>query len=171
MIPKILDYTDGIITITLEAFLIKELNDIINKFGKEEALPYLAYVHLVTHPESPYINLPEEEISDSITFDITQGIGFFDEEEVLLKPAIERLNSLFDTKTRKYHRSLGIAMDKASLLLRTEELTTGKDGNLSEINRMIERAGSTLKSYKEVEKMVDEELKTKMRGKSQLGEY
>lgn len=172
MIPKILEYIDGRIHITPEAFIIKELNDIILKFGEKEAEPYLAYVHLMTWPDSPYIYLPEEEISDTVIFDITQTIGLFNEEDELIAPAIERLRKQWDSKAKRYYDSIGIGMDKVAKHLATVEVTSGgKDSNLSEINRMIKEAGATFKSYKEVEKQVDEEIKIKMRGKSSLGDY
>lgn len=176
MTPKILEYTDGRIVITPEAFMIKELNDIINKHGDGTssgggAEPYLAYVHLMTWPESPYINLPEEEISDTVQFDITQTIGDFDIEDELIQPAVERLARQWQTKAKRYYDSLSSMLDKQATWLKSVEIEHGREGNLSDINRMIEKAGVTLKSFKQVEKEVDEELKTKMRGKSTLGEY
>ena len=170
MIPKILDYIDGEIVITPEAYIVKELNDIINKHGKD-APSYLAYVHLMTWPESPYINLPEDEISDTITYDVIQATGDFEVEDELIQPALERLSKLWDTEAKRYYRALKVGMRKTSQLMESEEATSGKDGNLSEFNRMIREAGSTLKSFKEVEKIIDEEIKTKMRGKSTLGDY
>lgn len=171
MIPKIIDYQDGEIIITAEAFIIKELNDIINKHGEKDAKSYLAYVHLMTWPESPYVNLPEDEISDTIIFDVIQATGDFNIEDDLIPPAIERLNRLWDTESKRYYRSLKIGMRKTGQVIENEEAVSGKDGNLSEFNRMLREAGSTLKSFKEVEKIIDEEIKIKMRGKSSLGEY
>lgn len=172
MTPKILDYQDGEIIITLEAFIIKELNDIINKHGEKDAKPYLAYVHLMTWPESPYLNLPDDEKSDTVVYDVIQATGDFDIEDELIAPAMQRLSSLWESKTKRYYDSLGIAIEKLSIHLRDVEVSSGgKDSNLGEINRMIRDAGSTFKSYKEVEKQVDEEMKTKMRGKSTLGDY
>ena len=171
MTPKILDYLDGEIVITPEAFIIKELNDIIKKYGDKEACPYLSYVHLMTWPESPYITLPEDEISDAITFDVIQACGDFDLDEPLIQPAIERMYSLWDTESKRYYKALKIGMRKTSQIIESEEVISGRDGNLSEFNRMIREAGSTLKSFKDVEKIIDDEIKTKMRGKSTLGDY
>jgi hypothetical protein len=171
MIPKILEYIDGHIVITPEAAIIKELNDLINKHGNPGAEPYLAFAHLKTHPESPYANLPYDEIDDTITFDIIQSIGDFDIDEPLLRPAIERLLRHWDTADRRYYESLKIGMDKTSRVMRDEEITTGRDGNYDSIQRSIRDAGATLKSFKTVEKIVDEDTKAKMKGKSVLGDY
>ena len=55
--------------------------------------------------------------------------------------------------------------------LRDAPIEAGKDGNLSEIIRIHKEGGATLRSFKDIEKQVDEELKTKMRGKTTMGEY
>ncbi len=177
MTPKILEYTEGRIVITPEAFMIKELNDLINKHGDGTpsgggAEPYLAYVHLKTHPESPYINLPFNEQDDAIIYDITQSIGDFESDDELIQPALDRLASVFNTRTKRYYDSLGKGLDKVIAHIEEVEVSSGtKDANLNEINRMIEKAGTTLRSYKDVEKTVDDEIKAKMKGKSVLGEY
>ncbi len=172
MIPKILEYLDGRIKITAEAFIIKELNDIIQKHG-DDAEPYLAYVHLMTCPDSPYAYLPNEEMSDSIIFDITQTLGVFDEEDELIQPAIDRLSKQWESRTKRYYDSICIGMDKVAKHLENIEVVSGgKDSNLSEVNKMIKEAGATFRSYKELEKQLDEEIeKIKMRGKSSLGDY
>lgn len=170
MTPRILEYEDGRIVITVEAFTIPEVNAIITKYENPE--PYLAYVYLMSSVDSPYMNLPEEEKEDTIIYNVNETLGEFDSNEKLLKPAVTILSKLWDSKAKRYYDSLGIGMDKVSEHMRIVEISSaGKDANLSEINRMIREAGSTLKSYKEAERAVDEELKTKMRGKSALGDY
>lgn len=172
MTPKILEYNKdtGRITITPEAFIIPEVNSIITKH--KDPYSYLGYIYLMSSVDSPYINLPDEEKSDVIQYDVTETIGEFDVNDELLQPAIDRLSKLWESKAKRYYESLGIGMDKVAEHLRNVEVTSGgKDSNLSEINRMIKEAGHTIKSYREVERQVDEELKTKMRGKSTLGDY
>lgn len=177
MIPKIIEYTDGRINILPETFMIKELNDIINKHGDGSqtgngAEPYLAYVYLMTSPDSPYINLPQEDVSDAIKFDITQSIGDFEEDDELIQPAIRRIASMYETRQKRYYDALGIIMDKVVQHAREMEVSSaGKDQNLDTFNKMLREAGSTFKSYREVEKIIDEELKAKMKGKATLGEY
>ncbi len=170
MIPRILEYEDGRIIITAEAYSQPELKAIIDKFDMG-AEPYLAYVHLSTAPNSPYINLEEDEKEEQMIFDIINTHGDFDIDEPLLKPAVAKLQKLYTSKTKNYYDALGVSIDKMARYLRDKPITEGKDGNLSEIIRIHKEGGGTIRSYKEIEKQVDEELKIKMRGKSKLGDY
>lgn len=168
MTPRILEYdTDsGRITITENAYLISEIKALIDKHKYPE--PYLAYVHLMTAPDSPFVNLPETQKEESIVYEITISLGEFDVTDELLEQAVEKFNLLYVSKAKNYYDSLGMLMDKVAKYAKDAEIS---DENLTEVNKMLREAGATLRSYKEVEKQVDEEMKTKMRGKSTLGEY
>lgn len=170
MIPKILEYEDGRIKVTAEAFMIKELHDIIVKYDMM-AEPYLAYAHLMTSPDSPYMNLDENEKEETVIYDIVNSIGDLDLGDPLLAKAVEKLNSLYTSTTKNYYDSLKVSIDKMSRYLRERPILEGKDGNLSEIIRIHKEGGSTIRSFKDIEKQVDEELKTKMRGKNIMGDY
>lgn len=170
MIPKILEYEDGRIKVTAEAYMVKELHDLITKYDMM-AEPYLAYVHLMTAPDSPYMNLDETEKEETIVYDIVNSIGDLDLGDPLLAKAVEKLESLYTSTTKNYYDSLKISIDKMSRYLRDKPIIEGKDGNLSEIIRIHKEGGSTIRSFKDIEKQVDEELKLKMRGKNILGDY
>ena len=62
-------------------------------------------------------------------------------------------------------------MDKFTKYMVEKEISEGKDGNMSELMRILKDAGVNMRSFKDIEKQVDEELKTKMRGKNILGDY
>lgn len=168
MIPKLLEYNteDGRITITENAYLISEIKALIDKYDNPE--PYLAYIHLMTAPDSPFINLSENQKEASIIYEITQSLGEFDITDELLEQAVDKFNLFYVSKAKNYYDSLGMLMDKVAKYAKDAEIS---DENLTEVNKMLRDAGATLRSYKEVEKQVDEEMKTTMRGKSTLGEY
>lgn len=167
MIPRILDYEDGRILITPEAYSVPEIKALIDKHDMK-AEPYLAYVHLITSPDSPYINVPEDERREEVIFSVIQTYGDFDIDDELLQPAIDKLTKLYTSKTKYFFDSVGILLDSASKYARS---TTVSDENLADVNKMIKEAGANIRSYKDLEKQVDEELKTKMRGKNILGDY
>lgn len=170
MIPRILEYENGRINVTPEAYIIPEIKEILDKYDLE-AEPYLAYIHLSTCPDSPYINLPEDEKREIIIYDIIQSLGDFDIDEPLLVKAVSKFEELYTSTTKRYYDALKISIDKMSQYLKDKPIVEGKEGNLSEIIRIHKEGGSTIKSFKEIEKQVDEELKTKMRGKNILGDY
>lgn len=170
MIPKILEYVDDRIMVTAEAYSVPELKNIITKH-ELKAEPYLAYVHLMTAPDSPYINIPDDEKEETVIYAVIQTHGDFDIDDKLIKPALDKLTKLYTSTTKNYYDSLKISIDKMSAYLRDKPIIEGKDGNLSEIIRIHKEGGATIRSFKDIEKQVDEELKTKMRGKSVLGDY
>lgn len=170
MIPRILEYENGRITVTAEAYIIPEIKAIIDKYDMK-AEPYLAYVVYMSSPNSPYINVPNDEKVETIVYDIIQSLGDFDIEDPLLEKAVDKLKSLYtSTMVRKYEAAK-ILHDKFTKYMREKEITEGKDGNMTELMRILERLGSEMKSFKDLEKQVEEELKTKMRGKNVMGDY
>lgn len=172
MIPRILEYEEGRIIITPEAYMISEINAIIKKHENPE--PYLAYVFLMSSPNSPFINLPEEgdeRREDTIIYEVIQTIGEFDVDEELLSKAVDKMKSLYTSTLVRKYEAAKILHDKFTRYMRDKEITEGKDGNMTELMRILEKLGPEMKSFKDLEKQVDEELKTKMRGKSTLGEY
>lgn len=168
--PTILQVENGRILVHPNAYVIPEIKAILDKYPEEgKAEPYLAYCQYMTALDSPYANLPDEEKSDTIVFDINQTIGAFDPFEPLMKPAITKLESLYETELMRYFKSLKISINKMGDYLKNEEITAGRDGNLSEIIRILKESGSTLKSFKDIEKQVEEE--TQLRGGREMGDY
>lgn len=167
MSPKILDYEDGRIKVTAEAFCIPEIKVLLDKYDMK-AEPYLAYVHLMTALDSPYINIPDDEKQETVVYDIIQTMGDFDTEEPMLDVAIEKFRLLYDSRAKRYYDSVGKLMDKLSKYADQISIT---DENAEGVAKRIKEAGATMRSYKDAEKQVEEELKVKMRGKNNLGDY
>lgn len=74
MIPKILEYEDGRIKVTPQAFAIPEIKAILDKYDMK-AEPYLMYVYNMSAPDSPYRNIPDEEKVESIVYDVQSTCG------------------------------------------------------------------------------------------------
>lgn len=170
MIPRILEYQDGKIFITAEAYLIPELKVIIDKY-KNNAEPYLAYIHLLTALDSPYINIPVLEREETVLYDIINTQGEFDTNEPLLQPAIEKLAKLYLSPVRSFFEELKEELHRWREFLKNNSLQQGKEGNLSERLRILQNVGSILMNYKKAEEQADEELKAATRGDQEVGEY
>lgn len=69
MIPKILEYEDGRVKVTAEAFGIPEIKDILDKYDLK-AEPYLMYVYYMSAPDSPFVNIPAEEKVETAVYDV-----------------------------------------------------------------------------------------------------
>lgn len=172
MIPRILEYEDGRIVVTAEAYSIPEIKAILDKY-ELKADPYLAYIHLITSPNSPYVNLSEEddEKNSTVIYDVIQTHGDFDIDDKLIRPAIQRLEKLYTSPTKVFYDGLKESILRMGKILKNEPITFGKDGSVSDIRAMQEKGAMTIRNFKDIEKQVDEELTTKMRGKNILGDY
>ena len=170
MTPRILEYEDGRIKVTAYAYTIPEVKALIDKYDME-AEPYLAYVHAMSAPDSPYINIPEDEKKEAVIYDIQETLGEFDYNDPLLKHAIDKFDSLYTSTTKRYYDGLKKSIERMAKYLEHEEIVAGKDGNLAEIIRIQKDGGITIRNFKDIEKQVDEEMKVKMKGNNELGEY
>lgn len=167
MIPKILEYEDERIKITAEAYSIPEVKAIIDRY-ELGAEPYLAYVHLMTVPNSPYKNLPEEERKEQIIFDVNDSHGNFDPDDDLLETAVNKCKSLYESPAIQMANELEEELHRFRKLLRDTPLT---GDNFKDRKDYMKDVDKILTTYSKVKKQADEELDIKMKGKSQLGEY
>ncbi len=169
MIPRIFEVTeDQRLKISPECFIIPELYAIIEEY-ELNAEPYLIHAYYSTAPDSIYINYPHTQREDAITADIIQRYGEYNYDAPVLKEAVERLKEIFTTRTARYYESIGRSIDNMCNFLDNTEIAQGKEGNLAEIHRIQKEAGNTIKSYKELEKVRENEIKESMRGSGELG--
>jgi len=170
MIPRILEYEDRRVKVTAHAYAIPEIKALIDKYDMKVE-PYLVYVHAMSAPDSPYVNIPEEEKKEAVIYDTQDTLGDFNFDDPLLQNAIDKFNSLYTSTTKRYYDGLKKSIEKMAVYLSNEEIVAGKDGNLSELIRIHKEGGATIRNFKDIEKQVDEELKTKMKGSNEMGEY
>lgn len=170
MIPRIFDVKDGVLVVTAECYTVPELKKFIDKYPDNHK-PYLWYIYCHVHPESPYANVPKEEKEEAIVPDTIDTLGDFDSEDPMLRQAVTKLTTLYTSTTMRHFLSGKIMMDTLSSFYETAMVKDGKDGNLAEVQRGLREMGATMKSFREAEKQADEELKDRMKGNSELGEY
>jgi len=154
------------LSINEHTLLVPELKAIIDKF--EDPIPPLSYVYLLTVPDSPYANLPEDEKKQSISEDVG---GEFSLEDPIIDAAITKLQTLFSTPTSRLFIALQKSIDTISEYLTNASVIEGKDGNLDSIRQYQQNIGKIHESFKKIEKAKDEELKVALRGKARLGLY
>jgi len=170
MIPRILEYEDGRVKVTAYAYSIPEVKALIDKYDMA-AEPYLAYIHGISAPDSPYSNIPDAEKKEAVIYDVQETLGEFDYEDPLLEIAIEKFNKLYTSTTKLYYDALKVSIERMAAYIKSAEIESGKDGNLSELHRMHKEGAATIRNFKDIEKQVDEELKIKMKGNNEMGEY
>lgn len=167
MIPRILEYEDGRLKVTPEAFIIPETRAILDKYDMD-AEPYLAYVYMMSYPDSPYNYLSVEERSESAIFDVKETIGDFDNECELIQPAVKKLTSLWRSPNVEAADELEEELRRWVNYLKITPTGGEEMKNRFSVTDKFEKLAQSAANLR---KLADEEIKTKMKGANELGEY
>lgn len=168
MIPRILEYEDRRVKVTPEAYAIPELKAIIDKYKKNPE-PYLSYIHSLSAPDSPYINIPMDERTEAVIFDIQATLGDFDFEDELLTQALSKLKSLYTSPVILAAEQAADELHKLRMWFRDtpyqdEESVKTRMTFLKDLEKVV-------MSYRNVRKQADEDLKVATKGDHELGGY
>lgn len=167
MTPRILEFEEGRVKITAEAYGIPEVYEIIKKY-ENDADPYLAYVASFSYPDGVYVRLPKEDQMEAVLYDVKFVYGDFNENDPLLPPAIERLRSLWETQASKIADDLEEELQRWQKYLRETPLGGEEMKNRLAITDKIEKLTETAMRLR---KVADDEIKAKMKGSAELGDY
>lgn len=166
MIPRILEYEEGRVKITAEAFGIPEIYNIIQKHNMN-AEPYLTYVSYLSYPDSPFINLPEADRVESAMFDVKETLGDFDEEDELIQPAIEKLQSLWKSAATMIADEMEQELHRWRIYLRDTPMV----GDMKDRISIVDKVEKVAASAANLRKLADDEVGAKMKGSNELGDY
>lgn len=167
MIPRILEYEEGRVKVTAEAFGIPEIYNIIMKHGDDNCEAYLTYVAHLSYPDSPFRNLPEEDREEAAMFDVKDSIGDFDENDELLEPAIGKLKMLWTSAATQAADEMEQELHRWRIWLRD----TPMGGDMKDRIAIVDKFEKTAISVANLRKLADNELSTKMKGSNEMGEY
>jgi Rad3-related DNA helicase len=168
MIPRILEYENGHIKITPEAYMLPETNAIIKKYGDMDCEPYLGYVYMMAYPDTPYNYMSKSERSEAALFDVKESIGDFDENCDLLQNAIDRLESLWKSAQTEAADELEEELRRWVKYLKDTPTGGEEMENRFKITDKFEKLSLSAANLR---KLADEEIRTKMKGANELGEY
>lgn len=170
MIPKILEYEDRRVKVTAQAFALPELKALIDKY-ELKVEPYLSYIYSMSAPDSAYTNIPLEEKSDAIIFDIQATLGDFDFEDPLIQEAIDKLRNLYTSPNILLAESLGNELHRIRKKLDEEPLTMGANGNFRDRMTLMKEIGKISTEYSRVRELADKEMRVATKGDHELGGY
>lgn len=163
---RIFEVENGTVKLTEHCYLIKELKALIDKY--EDYMPVIKYVYLLTAPDSPFANMREDEKLEAISDEVGGDFTLDDEE---IDAAIQKLNKLYETPITRIYNGLIKSIDGMAHYLANTTIEPGRDGNDRAIDAIQNNMSKKIESLRKLEKMKDEEQKTNMRGKAQMGEY
>lgn len=157
MTPRILEYEDGRVKVTAEAFAIPEIKALLDKYDMK-ADPYLTYVHAMSAINSPYVNIPDEEKVDAVVYDVQTTMGEFDWEDPMLDDAIKKLRSLYQSSMVALALELEQELHRMRKLIRDTPLTLGEGGNFKDRKDLMKDIDKIATSYARVKEMAEKEL-------------
>lgn len=171
MIPRILEYEDGRVKVTAEAFAIPEIKIIIDKYDMQ-AEPYLSYIYSMSAPDSPYINIPVNERIELVIYDTKATLGDFDWEDSILQNAIDKLRSLYVSPIVAIAEELGDELHRIITQLRNTPIVMGgMEDNMKIRMALLERIGKISGEYTKVREQADKEIKASTKGGHEIGGY
>lgn len=169
MIPRLLEYEEGRIRVTAEAYGIPEIKKLLDKYDMK-AEPYLAYVYNMSSPVSPYLNVTMEndERVDSIIHDVQATHGEFDFSEPLLQNAVDKLQSLYMTPNMALALELAEELHRFRIYLKNTPLT---ETNLPIRQGILKDIDKYSLNYTKVKELAEKEIQVATKGDHELGDY
>lgn len=156
---EIFDIENDKVVINVNCLMIPELKA-VNDFY-EDPMPVFCFLHYYTNPRSAYNNLDEEERESSILYDYP---GEYTLEDEVIESAIRKLQKLNTTPTMKLLESGKIGLERLSTYIRTQEITSGRDGNMNTYLASLKSISQINKEFKALEKQAEDEVQSQGRG-------
>lgn len=126
---------------------------------------YLFYKACPNPDLNPFFNVPEEDregmIVDELKLDVDLGAE-------PIQQALQKLQTLYETRTYRLYRSFGIMLDRLGKYVETTPIEHGRDGNISSLIQAAKNIQDIRQQFKGLEKDHLEEQKTLVRGGQML---
>lgn len=156
---EIFDMQDDRVIINPNCLLIPEFKAVVDKY--KDPVAALSYVHFMTHPMSPYNDVPEEEKQQIISDDVKGEFGLEDEE---IEAALKKAELLYTTPMRRFFYKSKKGLETLGDYLGDTKITEGLHGNFASFQMAYTRIGKIIQEFKQLEKMYNEEQGSQNRG-------
>lgn len=163
---QLFDVQDKKVVPSAVTYLLPELSILLTEFP-DDYLKVLAYVFFTTCPDgtNAYVNLDEDTKEDVIIADL-RPINF-DLHHHLIEAAQDKCKELYSTPVLRAFMGAKKMLDKIATFLDNEPITTGKEGNSTEIRGMMKEMSQYWENYSKLENVLKEE-QAKVRGGNKL---
>jgi hypothetical protein len=157
MLVNLFDVEDKKLIPSQACYAIPWLERIMKQYP-DEYIQIYKYIFFTTCPDgtiNPYVNLPEDEKEAVVMADLSP-IKFSLEDDVIID-TLEKCKKLYETPVLRTFVGAKKMLDKVGRFLDSEEITTGKDGNASEIRAMLKELSIYWEHYNKLENVLKEE--------------
>ena len=167
------DIQDYKIRLKVDNLAIKEFKDLIDSDktkDKRKALDQFLYIYMMYSYDSPYREYPDDIKEKSIIKDVISTESF-DAKDNLLVLAIAKYKELHVTPTMALLNSVKNVLYKIAKHMDTTPISSGKDGNITQIQSSIKQVANTSSRYDMLKKQVEKEKDEKgtARGNIKIG--
>lgn len=155
-----------------EAFTIIAFRDLLDRDkskDKKMAIKELSYVYYMCDSSSVFASYLDEEKRQE---DVIKKVGLTNwKPDDKVKNAMRVYRELDETVTSRFLDSVKIALSKVDNYLRTFNEKDAESADIIRVNSMVEKSIDTVKSIRELEKLVlqDKETTDTLRGGRQRG--
>jgi uncharacterized protein YjgD (DUF1641 family) len=157
MLPNLFDVEGKNLVPSQACYAIPWLERIMTLYPNDYLQIY-KYIFFTTCPDgtiNPYVNLPEDEKEDVVMADLAP-LKFSLEDDVIVD-TVNKCKKLYETPVLRTFLGAKKMLDKVGRFLDDEEITTGKDGNSSEIRAMLKELSTYWENYNKLENVLKEE--------------
>lgn len=170
MVARLFDVQNGVVKPSEHCYVITWLKDIMDEYKENnEFNKVYAYLFYMTYPNpdaNPFFNFKESEKEEAIL----ESIGAeFSTEDPMIRYALDNCRQMFETPTSRAYDGIAGMLDKLAKFMKTSEITTGRDGNMSQIVQAAKNFESIRASFKGAYKDLQEEQESRVRGGKKLG--
>ena len=167
MAIKLLEISNGKVIPTEHCEQLVFLRKVKEEFPEEylEIYAYLFYMSCWSE-ENPYFNRPPDDRESEVLKDLDAR---FDIEHPVILHALERTKKLYETPTVRAYYGISSMLEKLGVFMSTQEITDGRDGNITAMINAAKNFDQIRKSFKGVAKDLAEEQSSRARGGTDLG--
>ena len=164
MTDKIFEVENGKVILNENVLLIPFLKKIVDKY--EDYINALTYLKFYTEITGPYSDFDNEVKSERLLKDFPGDYKITDLE---MCEAINRLEEVWRSETSlRFFYSCRIGVNKLSNYLENVILTDDKENkNIADVQKLIDKCLKTIKDFRNMEKIVEEEV-LKTRGNKEI---
>jgi hypothetical protein len=170
MIARLFDVQNGKVVPTEHCYTINWLKDIMDLYAdNEEYLKVYMYLFYMSYPNpdaNPYFHYKPIDKEDVILSDINAE---FDPEDEDIQIALRNIRKMYETPTSRAYEGIAGMLDKLAHFMKTENITTGRDGNMSAIVQAAKNYEQIRQSFKGAYKDLQDEQQSRVRGGKGLG--
>jgi hypothetical protein len=154
---KLFELQGDVIIPTEHCKLIMPIRECLDKYFENypKIIPFLHYMKSLNKDDNPYADVELDQREDQIIYDLK--LGEIDFTDPVIRKALDCVEEKYSTSFYRMYKGLKSMMDKIAARLHLEEMDFSKDGNSTNIMKLMKDYESLRKSFKQAYKDFEEE--------------